>query len=46
MYGGAKGSGALHGNGDALKHGFTTRDANLFRKIVRLFIKRSRGIEG
>jgi len=34
MHGGAKGSGAQHGNQNAFKHGFSTAKAQLLRKEI------------
>jgi uncharacterized protein YjcR len=39
MHGGTRGSGAQHGNTNALKHGFTTREAKLQRAEICESIK-------
>lgn len=42
MHGGAAGSGAPKGNQNALKNGYTTREAKAKRREVREFINRCR----
>jgi uncharacterized protein YjcR len=42
MHGGAPGSGAPHGNQNALKHGFYTREAIAERRQLRALMQRSR----
>ena len=44
MHGGAKGSGAPHGNQNALKHGGYTREALERRAQVRAFLKEGRKV--
>ena len=41
MHGGAAGSGAPHGNKNALKHAHYTRDALTERRLVRQLIRQS-----
>lgn len=46
MHGGAKGSGAPHGNQNALKHGRYTAESKAFNAFVRETLKRGReGLE-
>jgi len=42
MHGGARGSGAPHGNKNALKHGLYTREAIAQRRQLRELIRQSR----
>ena len=44
MHGGAPGSGAPHGNKNALKHGHYTRKALVERRLVRQLINQSRDL--
>ena len=39
MHGGAKGSGAPIGSQNALKHGFTTKEAKQLKRFIRLLFK-------
>ena len=39
IHGGSKGSGGQHGNQNALKHGYTTREAKHLRQAVRAAIR-------
>lgn len=39
IHGGSKGSGAKHGNNNALKHGYTTKEAKAQREQIRAQIK-------
>jgi uncharacterized protein YjcR len=44
VHGGAKGSGAKHGNMNALKHGEYTAEAKAFRLEIRQSIQRNKKI--
>lgn len=44
MHGGAAGSGAPFGNGNAVKHGFFTRDAIEERKFVRTVLSEAENV--
>ena len=44
VHGGAKGSGAKHGNINALKHGEYTREARSFRLEIRHALQRNKRI--
>ena len=41
VHGGGKGSGAQHGNINALKHGHTTTNSKTFRKTVKKILRES-----
>jgi len=44
MHGGAAGSGAPHGNQNALKHGYYTREAVMLRLQARQTLRRIKGM--
>lgn len=44
LHGGAAGSGARHGNINALKHGESTAEAKAFKQEIRQTIKQSKGL--
>jgi len=46
MHGGAKGSGSRLNNQNALKHGYTTKNAKLFRKEVKDTLRESKDFFG
>lgn len=44
IHGGGKGSGGQLGNRNSLKHGYTTKDAKTFRKVIKSTIHESKRV--